>query len=327
MLTYQLQRRVLVKKNNKEFIFPNDIEIEILFEPSSQFGNVEKRGKTVKKNSKATAYFDANTGKTWVQCEQPLKPIDTGVEWTNMKLELKANKIFAKKRCNDGKDLNDLLIILHYILPILINLEFAEPPVVKYTKGKIGDAEFNWELEQRRSWFDVTDEDMQEKRVLDSFLRLNQLTSRRLAAANYYFYVARRLSESGSSPFEFMAEIVLNLCKILQVLFGETRDEVRHELLKCGYSKKEIEKQFISIMILRAQFDVGHVSLTIFKQKQLNALYRFLEKSENNFRKLLKKLFEKVKNNEYSLKSDPDIYLKGDKLKTMNKLLSIIETL
>jgi hypothetical protein len=33
MLTYQLQRRVLMKENLKASVFPNDVEIEILFEP------------------------------------------------------------------------------------------------------------------------------------------------------------------------------------------------------------------------------------------------------------------------------------------------------
>lgn len=318
-----------MKQDRKEFVFPNEVEIEILFEPSGQFGSGVKRGKTVKRGSKITVTYDANTGRHWVKTSLPLKPVDVTVEWANLKLELKGNKLCAKTRCNTRKDLIALLEGLHYEIPILLNLEFAEPPVIKYTRGKIGDAAFNWELERTLGWFDVTDEERQEKRVLDSFLRfnvINEITSRRLAAATYYFYVARRLAEAGNSPFEFMAELVLSLCKVLQVLFGETRDEVRNELLKCGYSKDEIEKQFIPIMILRNEFDVGHVSLAVFKQRQLNALYRYLENSEKNFRELLKKVFKKVENKEYALKSDTDLYLKGDKLKTMKKLISIFES-
>jgi hypothetical protein len=325
MLTYQLQRRVLMKKDQKDFIFPNDVQIELMFEPSSQFGNAGKKGKTVKKGTNATMYYDGNTGKNWVCCKEHLEPLDVGVEWTNLKLILKGNKLFAEKRCETGKELQDLLNTLHYILPILLTLELAEPVVVKYTKGKIGDAKFGWELQEKRACFDVADQDLQEKRVLSSFLRLPKLSSRRLAAANYYFYVARRLSESGYSQFEFMAEIVLNLCKVLQVLFGETRDDVRRELIKCGYSKKEIEKNFITLMVLRAEFDVGHVSLRIFKQKQLDSLYRFLEDSETNVRKLLQRIIAKVHDEEYFLKPDPDPRLTGDKLKIMNKLLRIIE--
>ena len=316
-----------MKQDQKAFVFPNKVEIEILFEPSSQFGNAVKNGRTVRQGSKAHFVYDANTGRTWISSDPSLKPLDTTVEWKNLKLQLKGNKITGKVKCNTRKDLIELLETLHYTLPFLLNLEFAEPPIVRYTKGKIGDAEFTWELEEKNALFDVTNEDVQEKRVLDSFLRINQLTSRRLLAATNYFYVARRLSEAGNSPFEFMAETVLNLCKVLQVLFGESRDKVRHELLKCGYSKDGIEKKFIPLMVLRTEFDVGHVSLTIFKQKQLNALYKFLDNAELNFKELLKRVFEKAKNKEYSIETDPDLHLKGDKLKRTNKLLAIFKSL
>lgn len=158
MLTYQLQRRVLMKKDRNEFVFPNNLEIEILFEPSSQYGNVVEKGKTVRKGSKATMFYDSNTGRTWVNSDRPLEPINASIEWTNLKLKLKANKLTANAKCNSRKDLGDLLVTLHYILPILLNLEFAEPPVAKYTKGKIGRAEFNRELAERLSCFDATSE-------------------------------------------------------------------------------------------------------------------------------------------------------------------------
>jgi hypothetical protein len=45
MLTYQLQPRVLMKQDQKAFVFPSEIEIEILFEPSAQFGNPVEKGK------------------------------------------------------------------------------------------------------------------------------------------------------------------------------------------------------------------------------------------------------------------------------------------
>lgn len=327
MLTYQLQRRVLMKKGQNEIVFPNDVKIEILFEKSSQFGNIAVKGRTVKQGSKASAIYDANTGRTWVSSDTPILPIDTTVEWKNLKLRLNGNKLMAIAKCNSQKDLTRLIETLYYMLPALLSIEFPEAPVVNRTGGVIGDVKFNWELAERTSRFDVTNEDLQEKRVLNSFLRINQLESQRLGAAIYYFYTAKRLAETGNSPFEFLAEIVLNLCKTLQALFGESREEVRHELLKCGYSKEEIETQFVPIMILRTQFDVGHVSLAILTRKQLDAFYRFLDNTELNFSELLKRIFDKTKNNEYSIKPDPDSHLDRERLKTINKLMETFERL
>ena len=236
--------------------------------------------------------------------------------------------MYVTSRCQDIKILDNLIIICHYILPIMLNLEFAEPPTVKYTRGRVGNTVFNWELGTMMGNFDVTTEENQEKRVAESFMRLRVISgidNRRLAAALYHFYIARRLVESGNSPYEFLAEYVLNLDKVLRVLFGEVRDSIRSELKKFGYSDEDIEERFMPIMILRNEFDVGHVSLRIFKQNQLEVLYGYLEISELDFRDLLKRVFRKVENGEYTLQQDPDLTLKGEELRIMERLIVTIK--
>lgn len=328
MLTYQLQRRIYQIKNKKEFIFPNEVEIEIFFEPTEQFGVGEKPSKTAVQKHKAESFFDANTGRCSILSDPPLEPIEAIIEWKDMRLELIGNKLHAKSKCDTFKDLDMLLSALHYILPILLNVEFAEPPIVKYTRGRVGEAIFNWELKDIKCSFDVTTKENQEQRVIDSFDSfsfITELAYRRLAAALYYFYVARRLVEAGNSPYEFMSEVVLNLCKVLEILFGSKRDNVRAELLKFGYTKDEIEERFIPLMILRNEFDVGHVSISLFTQEQLDALYTYLGNSENNFRYLLKRVLKKVKDRGYTLQQDPDLSLDKDKLRIMNDLIRTFE--
>ena len=177
-------------------------------------------------------------------------------------------------------------------------------------------------------FIDITTNERQEKRVGDSFQRLTVMgitENRRLAASLYYFYLARRLVESGNSAYEFLAEVVLNLDKIFKVLFGEGRSDIKAELSKFGYSEKEIEEKFMPIMILRNEFDVGHVSIRIFERNQLDVLYRYLEYAEGYFRELLKRVLEKVEKGEYILQQDLDLSLKGKELKTMNRLINTIE--
>ena len=328
MLTYQLQSRIYQIKNKKPFSFPNNVEIEIYLEPTEQFGIGEKPSKTAVQNRKARVLYDANTGRSNNLSDPLLEPIEAILEWDDLRIELQGNKLCAKAKCETFKSLDDLLNSLHYTIPILLNVEFAEPPIVKYTRGRVGEAIFNWELKQTRHCFDITTKENQEQRVIDSFKRYeitSTLSNRRLAAALYYFYVARRLVEAGNSPYEFMAEVVLNLCKVLEILFGLKRDNVRRKLLNLGYSKDEIEVRFIPIMILRNEFDVGHVSIALFKREQLNALYTYLENSENDFRDLLKKVLNKVKDGDYTLPQDPDLSLDKDKLKIMKDLIRIFE--
>ena len=333
MLTYQLQQRLCRIKNEKDFVFPNDVEIEIFYEPTEQFGVMSdppKLSKTAVKNSKVNHYWDANTGKHGNVSDPPLQTIQAVLKLDELQLEITGNILKAKTRCQSFEELSDLLTILHYFLPILLNLELAEPPVVKTTRGRVGESIFGFELESAGHLIDVITKENQEKRIIDSFHRITlvtELSNRRLAAACYYYYVAKRLVESGNSPYEFLAEVVLNLCKVLQALFGERYDDVRAELKKFDYSEEDIEKIFIPLMVLRNEFDVGHVSIKLFNREQLNALYTFLENIDTVFKVLLKKVMDKVAKGEYILKQDPDLLVKGKKLRTMKRLIENWETL
>lgn len=326
MLTYQLQNRIFKIKNQKKFEFPSDAEVEIYFEPSEQFGIGEKSSKTVVKGSKLHIIYDANTGKYQIFSSPRLEPIEVTLEWTNLQLEMRGNVFHAKWKCETFKDLESKILTFHYIVPILLNLELMEPPAVKYTCGHVGDAEFRWELQETKLFFCTASIESQETCVAESFSRLellSEVSNRRLAAALYYFYVARRLTEAGNSPYEFLAEVVLNLCKALQVMFGETRDHVRAGLLKFGYTKEEIEEKFIPIMILRNELDVGHVTVKTFKRNQLRALYNYLSLSEGDFRDMLKRAIRKTKELSYKFRQDSHLSLTEDEQKKIDKLVNI----
>ncbi|MBN1637618.1 MAG: hypothetical protein JW866_01530 [Ignavibacteriales bacterium] len=326
MLTYQLQKRYYVKENGMDFSFPNTVEVEIELEPKEMFGVGNKPSKTAVHCSEAEVIFDANTGKCRIRSNPSLEPINAILEVDGLQLEMIGNKLYAKATCENHKILDDLLVALHYIVPILINIEFAEPPIVKLTRGKVGDIPFQWELRNTLHQFYITTKEIQEQRVIGSLNRLitiSDLSNRRLAAALYHFYVARRLEEAGNSPYEFMSEIILNLYKILEILIGPSRDKVRDELSKFGYSKDEIDFKFIPIMLLRNEFDVGHVSIALFTQTQLDTLYSYLEKTQNDFRDLLKIIINKVEDGSYSLKNDSDLKPDEDKLRTINRWFSL----
>lgn len=330
MLTYQLQRRTCRIKNNIEFTFPNDVVIEVYLEPSEQFGVGDRPSKTAVRAHKARVYFDANTGRRSILSDPLLESIEAIIEWDNLRLEMQGNKLVATTRCDSFQNLEDLLTTLHYIMPIILNVELAEPPVVKRTAGQVGESIFNWELSEIKLSFETTTKEKQDIRVIDSFQFLGEgiisgLSNRRLAAAMYYCYVARRLVEAGHSPYEFMADVILNFCKILQIMFGEDRDDVRAELSRLDYPKNDIEVKFIPIMILRNEFDVGHVSISLFTREQLDALYMYLEETERDFQELLKKVISKIKDGSYTLRQDPDLSLDKDKLKIMNRLIETFE--
>ena len=99
---------------------------------------------------------------------------------------------------------------------------------------------------------------------------------------------------AGSTPWEFMAEVVLNLHKVLVVLFGNSRDLIREGLRKLGYTPDETEQNFLPIDVLRNKFDVAHPSLGTHKASDLDTLYRYLEVTDRIFRELLTRVLGKL---------------------------------
>jgi hypothetical protein len=331
MLTYQLQRRVY--RSDGPLSFPNDVEIEISLEPSELFGVGNKLTTITVPGHETKISFNPHTGKTGVIPTYLFESIEVVFEWEgeNVQLEMRGNKLYATCKCKDLDELNGYVTALHYIVPILLNIEFKQPTVVISTQGRVGDLFFRWELANLKSKFDVATKESQEKLVIDSFKKLSlvcDLPNRRLAAALYYFYTAKRLVEAGNSPYEFMSEVVLNYSKVLEVLFAhseKTRDDVKNELLTSfGYNENEFDLKFKPIMLLRNEFDVGHVSIELFDQEQLSTLYKYLEFTEADLRELLKRVISKVGEGNYCLKRNSDLK-DMDKQKIMNRLIKTFE--
>jgi len=133
-----------------------------------------------------------------------------------------------------------------------------------------------------------------------------------------------RLSVCGDSPWEFMAETILNYAKCLDILFVKsenTREDLRVGLKALGYTDEEIEGDFIPITILRSCVDVAHPRVAIYKRDDLQVLYRYLDLVEVKFRDLFQKILIKVQDGSYVLAKGKSVSLDTDKQKGMDKLI------
>ncbi|OPY57638.1 MAG: hypothetical protein A4E49_00007 [Methanosaeta sp. PtaU1.Bin112] len=258
-------------------------------------------GHTAVRAIEANAFFNANTGEHSIESKTPLEPLDVTIKEPNRTLSLKGNVFSINEHFDDIRALYDIIESLYFVLPALLNIEFADPPIIERVDGIVGDSHFRWQLSKWEGHFRTTTQDQQEKAVIRSWERLNSLAepNRRLLAAIHYFHVACRLARCGSTPGEFLPEVLLNLAKTLEVLFppsgdGKTRDAVRIKLKELGYKEDEIEGKFIPAIALRNEIDVGHVSLCIFNPEQLKILHSFAENAEESFRELFVRVFDNV---------------------------------
>jgi hypothetical protein len=223
---------------------------------------------------------------------------------------------------------------LKWVLPSLINLEFSDPPTMLHVRGSVGKAKFRWEYrpEEWQIHMRTVVPDNLEKHIAESFEALplfNGLNNRRLAAALYYFHVGVRLNVCGDSPWEFMAESILNFSKSLEILFStseNSKDNIRRELTKLGFTEDEIEGDFIPLLILRSWVDVAHPKVAILKTKDLQVLYKYLAQSEEKIRRLLKIVLKQVAEGTYGIPQEKDLCLSKDERKGMDKLIGTMES-
>ncbi|HEV3256285.1 MAG TPA: hypothetical protein VG013_05340 [Gemmataceae bacterium] len=116
--------------------------------------------------------------------------------------------------------------------------------------------------------------------------------NRRLGAGLHYFHVFCRHCRTRHTPWEFMAEAIMNLSKIMEVLFppsgdGQTMEGARAGLAGLGHSQEEIERDFIPAFVLRSNIDSAHVDLSFFTTSQVRVLHSYTEAAEMAFRSRL----------------------------------------
>jgi len=307
--------------------FPNTMSIEMKYSPPEAFGTSKDYSRLTIRDHKAELLLNANTGRIRILSTPHLEPVHAVIEWPEQRFELKGDIFRYEASCKDEKELEEHLITFFYIFPAMLNVYFADPPTVLSTEGYIGKTSFRWEQVATQFIMNpVTPEEI-EKNIQKAFLDLESLSrtnNRRLAAAARYFYTASRLIVAGNSDWEFMSEVILNLCKVLQILFGNSMDDVRKGLTKLCYAEDEREGDFIPLMILRNSIDVGHPLLKIFTQQQLDIFYIYLGHVENLFRDLFKRLFERIKDGSFKLNQIEDLEFNSDQRKTINRLIDTI---
>jgi len=136
---------------------------------------------------------------------------------------------------------------------MLLAVEFAYPPCIERIEGSVGTTNFNWELREWRANSRRSTQERQESAAALARERLGVISvpgRGRLLAALHYFHVACRLSRQGVTAGEFLAEMAVNLAKVLEVLFhsrgdGRTRDAARVKLAALGFSEAEIEGDYL----------------------------------------------------------------------------------
>lgn len=329
MLTFQLQSRNFYINNPELLHFPCKCRVQYQFTPRATFGCSSALSRLVVANRDATMKYDTHSGRVRSSSKPPLDPIDVIVSAEDFKFKLKGTKLSIQFECEDLKQAKGVLEAYSRLFPAILSTYFADPPVIKKIEGRLGKVPFFYGHEKTEFLFMLQTQEGIEQSVVDSLevLKLFRGTkNRRLAAALFNFYTSSRLIVAGCSDWEFMAEVILNMSKSLQILFGNKIDDIRKGLREIGYKNEEIEGDFVPLLILRNHFDVGHPRLSIFRSDQLKVLYSYLSKAENNFRKLFHDILELVTKGNFRISQKDNLQMKPDEQKRFDRLIDTMRS-
>ena len=285
------------------------MEIRFHFRPDTAFGNRDSGGRTWRQSTPGGIRFNANTGHFIIDPAHTLEALDVLVQSQNMDFVLKGNILTISTQCDSNQGLTELIESMYYAFPFILSFQLRDPVMMDRVEGRVGTVNFAWELSSWQLPILITNTELQEGRVIRAWELLDFISryeNRRVIAALSYFYKACRLRRTGHTPWEFMNEILLNLCKVLEVLFppsgnGYSRNSARNGLKELGYSEKDIEANFIPVMALRSKIDVSHVFLGLFNRPELTILYCYLETIEAKWQEMLDRLLVKLENEQITL--------------------------
>ena len=334
MLTYQLHTRVFKVEEGEEFEFPAPTVIEVKFAPGVAFGTDDSPSRALVRGRDATVTVNANTGRWLAQSRPPLERLEVVLRSPNTRFAMDGDMLRYEFACSNIEHLEGTINGIRWVFPPLLNVEFAEPPIVEFIRGTVGQTKFRWEHspEEWRVQFRTVTSERLEEHVAAAWEYLpifNGSNNRRLVAAMTYFHVANRLSNTGDSPWEFMAEAILNYVKCLEILFvtsENSRDDIRRELKALSYTDEEIEGDFVPLLILRSWVDVAHPRVAIFKSRDLRVLYRYMSMCEDRFRQLLRRVLSAVRESSYCLAQDAELALDPEDQRGVDRLVEVMKS-
>lgn len=301
LLTYRVRPRVFRPAvPGGVFAFPNSATINLHFQPRQPFGEGADRGRTAFRAASARLKFDANSGKHYVASAEPLRPLGVTLEAPARRATVRGAKLTVVQEVQSMRELLDVTERLYYAMPMLLAIEFADPPFVERVDGSVGGAGFTWELEEWSGYSLTTTQELQEAAVARAWERFGALAEperHRLLVALHYFHTGSRLLAASATPGEFLPEALLNFGKVLEVLFpgaGQRGflDAARKGLRELGFRDVEIDARFVPAISLRNKVDVGHADFTLFAGAQLTILHQYAESAERNFKGLFERIFE-----------------------------------
>jgi hypothetical protein len=266
MFTYLRQpRRIVASEPFPDF--PIQCEIELRLAPPQTFGAGEGPIRAIRLGSDFSLLWDANNDLDLSQPKPGFERMQIESAALDGMFVLSGDRLTYSFLAASAEEMLRVVQFLQFAVPPALGSRLPNPIHLLQIGGKVGSVPFSVQHSRSVTPVVVLTDDGLRGRIEAGIATIAFVAteeSGRVLAATRYVHDAARLLATGHSPWEFMAEALLNSAKALEVLFDDSRDEQRQGLRSVGMANTDIEGRYIPVTLLRDMLDVAHPQLSLF---------------------------------------------------------------
>ncbi len=260
--------------------FPANVEINAELVPEELFGLKDLSGQLSlhPQGAKVSLTTDLFAGGIRATSAHRLPQPDCEAPFFDLRFRLKGNIATVFGSLASDSVLPRAIHIVAAHLPGLLASALMAPVDIRDMFGNVGNAYFS--VEVKGTFERVVRVDSPDRAVppfLSDMSGLKADGADRILAAQRYLNQSLWLAYAARHPQQFAAERLLNLHKVLEVLYPHSGEVnlLRAALSKLGL-RTEVIELFASVVYIRNQVDVGHPKVALLSEADFTTFHQFL---------------------------------------------------
>lgn len=304
MLILQIPPRTVIFEGTSFPTFPARATINVKLAPEEAFGEADLSGKLsiVPHGHQVRMSTDLRNGGIRFQGGGRLPKLQAEGPLFDARIQLDGAHALVEHACPSEGAFKQLIRLVENQVPAVLSVPLRAPVEVVSVSGSVGPQRFRVEfcgvIEAPIRTADLT-RDVQEK--LERLQHLPAQAADRVFSAHRYLLQAYRLRYISEYPGQFLGERLLNLYKVLEVLFGRKADDLRASLQHLGL-RDEVVELLVGLVYVRDESDVGHPAIQQLDAASYESVHKYVFWAEEVVTWLLDHLLDRLPTTENGLK-------------------------
>jgi hypothetical protein len=278
MLILQMPPRSVSFEGQALPTFPAPTTIIVELGPAEAFGEGDLTGKlsTVPWGHTVQMSVDLRNGGIRFAPGGRLPTLASEGEAFGVKFTFRGRRLTIEHETSSEPAFRRLIELVEHQVPALLAASLRAPIEIVSFTGTVGASRFRVEVTGvTEAPLRTLDLGSEVKKKLGRLDGLPADDAARVFSAHRYLLQAHRLRYASEYPAQFVGERLLNLCKVLEVLFGRLTEDLRAQLKRLDL-RPELIELLVGLVYVRDESDVGHPAIRHLDTKNYETVQRYV---------------------------------------------------